>query len=648
MMMRARLFVGILLTWVLIMSLFAQQAPGDYQFLLGPVVNGWDMDIDDIHYLGRNRETGLDEFLLVLRRTGNAPTTEGRIYFVHCAYGGTPPTLRLLNILNFRPRIQGDIGQPPEPGRARLVYQPVVMYDDRVEPDYWYLFISPGFVYRLVGDFYKRSDASIIIDGRRYQVDGRPLPDMALGNGLHIGLVWRPRGILNTPSVSSILIGRTGGWWGYPSFLIALDREGNVIRGWRFEIPGLFCEEPPCNLCEFPSLQFGQARNEPNTGPPHFAWAGGGSGIVGLTPTPGSNVDEYALLLGGYFEDRDPYGDRVSAPVVLRFGLDGRIRWAKAYRMFRSNGMPGTTIAYSPWWIVEDRASPTSAPNRLMFSTGYNLGHLWRVDRETGEPIWGYHQSTYDSGQAAFGFTIAPNPYGGWVISASGAAYTATTSDNDGIIINESSGGWGGTACWDYGNKYLLARIGGDYLVTGDDGNLAVGGDCNNGSVFLPLLKFKKLGAPSVGPCFAAWQPVFERARRICSTNVTVQLTSAVQIDVQRATADVYRASLPMEVACSVTTVDLCGGDTHCENGVRWGDGDVAPYPDDPHNAGLEDFGDCCVEDADLLEVLFNFGFVYDYSDPAQFKPGRGDVTCDGIVDDADLLIVLFNFGLGC
>jgi hypothetical protein len=48
--------------------------------------------------------------------------------------------------------------------------------------------------------------------------------------------------------------------------------------------------------------------------------------------------------------------------------------------------------------------------------------------------------------------------------------------------------------------------------------------------------------------------------------------------------------------------------------------------------------GDGCVDDADLLIVLFNFGNA----------GGQGDVNRDGIVDDADLLIVLFNFGAGC
>jgi len=48
--------------------------------------------------------------------------------------------------------------------------------------------------------------------------------------------------------------------------------------------------------------------------------------------------------------------------------------------------------------------------------------------------------------------------------------------------------------------------------------------------------------------------------------------------------------------------------------------------------------GDNIVDDADLLQVLFNFG-----SDDA-----ATDTNGDGIVDDADLLQVLFNFGASC
>jgi WD40 repeat protein len=50
--------------------------------------------------------------------------------------------------------------------------------------------------------------------------------------------------------------------------------------------------------------------------------------------------------------------------------------------------------------------------------------------------------------------------------------------------------------------------------------------------------------------------------------------------------------------------------------------------------------GDRCVDDNDLLAVLFAFG-----------QSGSGlseDLNGDGVVDDADLLEVLFQFGSGC
>ena len=48
---------------------------------------------------------------------------------------------------------------------------------------------------------------------------------------------------------------------------------------------------------------------------------------------------------------------------------------------------------------------------------------------------------------------------------------------------------------------------------------------------------------------------------------------------------------------------------------------------------------DGCIDDADLLAVLFNFG---------ETGPRCQDLNYDRVVDDADLLIVLFNFGNGC
>jgi dipeptidyl aminopeptidase/acylaminoacyl peptidase len=62
------------------------------------------------------------------------------------------------------------------------------------------------------------------------------------------------------------------------------------------------------------------------------------------------------------------------------------------------------------------------------------------------------------------------------------------------------------------------------------------------------------------------------------------------------------------------------------------------------HRPGVPVEGDAtgngCVDDQDLLLVLFDFG-----------RTGEGllsDLNGNGVVDDADLLIVLFNYGAGC
>jgi probable HAF family extracellular repeat protein len=57
------------------------------------------------------------------------------------------------------------------------------------------------------------------------------------------------------------------------------------------------------------------------------------------------------------------------------------------------------------------------------------------------------------------------------------------------------------------------------------------------------------------------------------------------------------------------------------------------------HNGDVD--GNGCVNDADLLAVLFAFG-------QTDSTLGREDTNCDGTVDDADLLQVLFHFGSGC
>ena len=64
-----------------------------------------------------------------------------------------------------------------------------------------------------------------------------------------------------------------------------------------------------------------------------------------------------------------------------------------------------------------------------------------------------------------------------------------------------------------------------------------------------------------------------------------------------------------------------------------------AHFVDANGTSGGDINGDGCVDDADLLAVLFAFG---------ETGPRAEDLNCDGVVDDADLLTVLFHFGNGC
>ena len=81
-------------------------------------------------------------------------------------------------------------------------------------------------------------------------------------------------------------------------------------------------------------------------------------------------------------------------------------------------------------------------------------------------------------------------------------------------------------------------------------------------------------------------------------------------------------------------------GNTGCPSPSLLG-GAIAFFADrgcQPSNGDVD--GNGCVDDADLLAVLFAFG-----------NTGSGlpeDTNCDQVVDDADLLEVLFNFGSGC
>ncbi|GIV05061.1 MAG: hypothetical protein KatS3mg016_0636 [Fimbriimonadales bacterium] len=77
---------------------------------------------------------------------------------------------------------------------------------------------------------------------------------------------------------------------------------------------------------------------------------------------------------------------------------------------------------------------------------------------------------------------------------------------------------------------------------------------------------------------------------------------------------------------------------SYVSGGYNSGPGDLASVMQCASSNGDAN-NDGCVDDADMLQVLFAFGST---------GPNDADVNCDGMTDDADLLIVLFHFGNGC
>lgn len=110
------------------------------------------------------------------------------------------------------------------------------------------------------------------------------------------------------------------------------------------------------------------------------------------------------------------------------------------------------------------------------------------------------------------------------------------------------------------------------------------------------------------------------------------------------------QGGLPTGAGTFTVAIDLGGLTPPAENSewfqlniaVNAGSGPNVVYIDNIRilrDNGLGDVnGDGCVDDVDLLAILFAFGNT----------SGPEDLNVDGSVDDIDLLEVLFNFGNGC
>ncbi len=162
------------------------------------------------------------------------------------------------------------------------------------------------------------------------------------------------------------------------------------------------------------------------------------------------------------------------------------------------------------------------------------------------------------------------------------------------------------------------------------------GQSCNFSDPFLVFGAEKHDYDPSNYPSFSGY---LDEVR----LSTTLRYSGAFTPPSQPFTPDAHTAALYHFDEGSGTQIldssGAAGGPSHGE--LRYGGDPAGPVwtTDTPFRRAGDVDGDGCVDDADLLQVLFAFGASG--SNPA-------DVNGDSLVDDADLLIVLFNFGSGC
>jgi len=217
---------------------------------------------------------------------------------------------------------------------------------------------------------------------------------------------------------------------------------------------------------------------------------------------------------------------------------------------------------------------------------------------------------------------VFPNADGGaiWIYEGTGAnIYNNTFVENHALINNAVLGG----AVWAYevplqikNNIFAGHQASSIYHYGGNDAQALVSKNC----FFNPaVLDWEGSGINDAGDNLISVNPQFVDAEngdyRLSASSPCIDAGDSSVVD--------WSTDLFGNPRIQGSAVDI--GAFEYTTGGGGPEGDVN--------------GDGCVDDADLLIVLFNFG---------QTGSNPADVNGDSVVDDADLLIVLFNFGQGC
>jgi uncharacterized membrane protein len=288
-------------------------------------------------------------------------------------------------------------------------------------------------------------------------------------------------------------------------------------------------------------------------------------------------------------------------------------------------------------WCADITPSGEFAVGKARSPSGYNLAALWNLRQNT--PVY----LTYDFG------TSGGEAYG---VSDDGRTLAAFLSNRRGVVFRLKPDF---TVDWHF---FLLPASGHYGCVPreiSEDGSVVVGNSGNiwGGSYYPAMWRASNNWAPELlanlgGSAGEAWDI---RGGIIIGFSTTPSgERRAVRWQLGTATTQVEDLNQTYAALLTNGSV-LRSANAFSPNGrfiVGWGynaaTGRDEAFLLDTQGCASEN-GDVdangCVDDADLLAVLFNFGNTGN-------ALGREDTNCDGIVDDADLLTVLFNFGSGC
>jgi len=288
-------------------------------------------------------------------------------------------------------------------------------------------------------------------------------------------------------------------------------------------------------------------------------------------------------------------------------------------------------------WCVDITPSGAYAVGKARSPSGDNLAAVW--DLTQNPPVY----RTYGFG------TSGGEAYG---VSDDGRTLTAFLSNYSGVVFRLKPDF---TVDW----HYLLQPVSGHYGCVpreiSEDGGVVVGNSGNiwGGSYYPAMWRASNNWAPELlanlgGSAGEAWDI---RGGVIIGFSTTPSgERRAVRWQLGTATTQVEDLNQTYAALLTNGSV-LRSANAFSANGrfiVGWGR-NAATGRDEAFLLDLQgcasENGDVdangCVDDADLLAVLFNFG-------NSGSNLGREDTNCDGVVDDADLLTVLFNFGSGC